>query len=77
MLTKYGMVDFKPIFVFLDQNLKLSAHDGSWLENLTLYMGSLIYLSISSPYLNYTVGLESQIMQVPKKPQLDAMRCTF
>ena len=65
MLAKYGMSNCKPISVLLDQNVKLSAHDGKELEDPTMYrriVGSLIYLTISRPDLNYTVGLESQFM---------------
>ncbi len=60
--------------------MKLSAHDGKLLEDPTMYrriVGSLIYLTISRPDLNYTVGLESQFMQAPRKPHLDAVRRTL
>ncbi|MCO5548769.1 hypothetical protein L7F22_002231 [Adiantum nelumboides] len=40
-------------------------------------VGSLIYLTISRPDLSYTVGLESQFMQLPKKPHLDVVRRTL
>ena len=40
-------------------------------------VGSLIYLTITRPDLSYTVGLESQFMQAPKKPHLDAVRRTL
>jgi hypothetical protein len=71
MLSKYGMVSCKPIFVPLDHNGKLSADAGEVLEGVTMYkkiVGSLIYMMITRPDLNYTVGLESQFMQVPRKP---------
>ena len=80
MLSKYGMVDCKPISMPLDQNLKLRADEGQVLEDVTMYrkiVGSLIYLTISRPDLSYIVGLESQFMQLPRKPHLDAMRCTL
>ena len=38
-------------------------------------VGSLIYLTITRLDLSYTVGLESQFMQLPRKPHLDAARC--
>ena len=80
MLKKYGMADCKPISHPLDPNVKLSAHEGRLLEDPTMYrkvVGSLIYLTISRPDLNYTVGLESQFMQAPRKPHLDAVRRTL
>ena len=80
MLSKYGMVDCKPISMPLDQNLKLMADEGQVLEDVTVYqkiVGSLIYLTISRPDLSYTVGLESQFMQLPRKPHLDAVRRTL
>jgi len=80
MLSKYGMVGCKPIFVPLNQNGKLSADAGEVLEDATMYrkiMGSLIYMTITRLDLNYTVGLESQFMQVPRKPHLDGVRHTL
>jgi hypothetical protein len=40
-------------------------------------VGSLIYMTITKPDLNYTFGLESQFMQVPWKPHLDGVRHTL
>jgi hypothetical protein len=40
-------------------------------------VGSLIYMTITRPDLNYTIGLESQFMQVPRKPHLDGVRHTL
>jgi hypothetical protein len=65
MLSKYGMGGCKPISVPLNQNGKLSADAGEVLEDATMYkkiVGSLIYMTITRPYLNYTVGLENQFM---------------
>jgi len=62
MLSKYGMVGCKPISVPRDQNGKLSANAGEVLEDAIMYrkiVGSLIYMTITRPNLNYTVGLES------------------
>jgi len=80
MLSKYGMVGCKPISVPLNQNGKLSADAGGVLKDATMYrkiVGSLIYMTITRPDLNYTVGLESQFMQVPRKPHLDGVRHTL
>ena len=62
MLSKYGMADCKPISMPLDVNAKMSAHMGDVLENATMYtkiVGSLIYLTITRPNLNYTMSLQS------------------
>jgi hypothetical protein len=40
-------------------------------------VGSLIYMMITRPDLNYTVGVESQFMQVPRKPHLDGVKHTL
>jgi hypothetical protein len=80
MLSKYGMVGCKPISVPLNQNGKLSADASEVLEDATMYrkiVGSLIYMTITKPNLNYTVGLESHFMQVPRKPHLDGVRHTL
>jgi hypothetical protein len=74
------MVGCKPISIPLDQNGKLSADASEVLEDATVYrkiVGSLIYMTITMPDLNYTVGLESQFMQVPQKPHLDGVRHTL
>ena len=77
MLSKYGMVaDCKQISMPLDVNAKMSAHIGDVVEDVTMYrkiVGSLIYLTITRPDLNYTVGLESQFMQLPQKLHLDVV----
>ena len=80
MLSKYGMADCKPISMPLDVNAKMSAHIGDVVEDVTMYrkiVGSLIYLTITRPDLNYTLGLESQFMQLPRKPHLDDVRRTL
>ncbi|MCO5606769.1 hypothetical protein L7F22_060959 [Adiantum nelumboides] len=49
MLSKYGMGNFKPISMPLDQNVKLRADEDQVLEDVTMYrqiVGSLIYLTI-------------------------------
>jgi hypothetical protein len=75
-LTKYGMMGCKPISIPLEQNVKLSA-DEDLVEDTIMYrhiVGSLIYMTIIKPYLNYAVGVVSQFMQTPRKPHLDVVR---
>ena len=60
--------------------MKLRAYEGQVIENVTMYqkiVGSLTYLTISRPDLNYTAGLESEFMQLPRKPHLDVVRHTL
>ncbi|MCO5601789.1 hypothetical protein L7F22_055914 [Adiantum nelumboides] len=76
MLSKYGMANCKPISMPLAVNTKLSAQDGDALEDLTIYrriVGNLIHLTITWPDLSYTKGLQSQLMQLPRKPHLDVV----
>ncbi len=40
-------------------------------------VGNLIYMTITRLDLNYTAGLESQFMQVLRKPHLDGVRHTL
>jgi hypothetical protein len=72
------MTSCKPISIPLEQNVKLSADEGSLVEDTTMYkriVGSLIYMTITRPHLNYAVRMVSQFMQTPQKPHLDVVRC--
>jgi hypothetical protein len=76
-LFEYGMTRCKPISIPLEQNVKLSADEGDLVEVTTMYrriVGNLIYMIITRPDLSYAVGVVSQFMQTPQKPQLDAVR---
>ncbi len=67
-LTEYGMTCYKPISIPLEQNVKLSADEGGLVEDTIMYkriMGSLIYMTITRPYLSYAVGVVNQFMQTP------------
>jgi hypothetical protein len=71
------MLGCKPISIPLEQNVKLSADEGDLVEDTTMYrriVGSLIYMTITRPNLNYAVRVVSQFMQTPRKPHLDAVR---
>ena len=77
VLKKYGMYGCKLISAPLDKNCKLSAYEGAKIENAAIYrkmVGSLIYLTITRPDLNFAVGLVSQFMQQPRKLHSDAIR---
>jgi len=76
-LSEYGMTGCKCISIPLKQNVKLSANERDFVEDITMYkciMESLIYMTITRPNLSYVVGMVNQFMQTPQKPHLDAMR---
>jgi hypothetical protein len=76
-LSEYGMTGCKPISIPLEQNVKLSADERDLVEDTNMYIcivGSLIYMTITRPDLNYAIGVMSQFMQTPRKPHLDAVR---
>ncbi len=76
-LSEYGMMGCKPILIPLEQNVKLSVDEGDLVEDTSIYRritGSLIYMTITRPDLNYAVGMVNQFMQTPQKPHLDAVR---
>ncbi len=57
--------------------MKLNADEGDLVEDSTMYkriVGSLIYMTITRPDLNYVVGVVNQFMQTPRKPHLDVVR---
>jgi len=71
------MTGYKPISIRLEQNVKLSANEGDLVEDTIMYkciVGSLIYMTIIRPNLSYAVGVASQFMQTPWKPNLDAVK---
>jgi hypothetical protein len=76
-LSEYGMTGCKPISIPLEQNVKLSADEEDLAEDAIMYrhiVGSLIYMTITRPNLNYAVGVVSLFMQTPLKPNFDAVR---
>jgi hypothetical protein len=72
------MMGCKPILIPLEQNVKLSADKGDLVEDTTIYkhiVGSLIYMTITRPNLNYAIGMVIQFMQTPQKPHSNVVRC--
>jgi hypothetical protein len=60
------MTSYKPISIPLEQNVKLSAYEGNFVNDTTMYIyivGSLIYMTTTRPYLSYAVGMVNQFMQ--------------
>jgi hypothetical protein len=61
-LSEYGMTRCKPISIPLEQNVKLSANEGDFVEDTIMYrhiVGSLIYITITRLDLSYVVRVVS------------------
>jgi hypothetical protein len=75
ILEDAGLLASKPARFPMEQNLKLSNHDGELLDDPTNYrclVGRLIYLTITRPDLAFAVQHLSQFMHQPRKPHLEA-----
>jgi hypothetical protein len=62
------MMGCKPISIPLEQNVKLSADEGNFVDDTTMYkriVGNLIYMTIIRPYLSYAIRMVNQFMQTP------------
>ncbi|XP_058071232.1 uncharacterized mitochondrial protein AtMg00810-like [Magnolia sinica] len=76
LLKKYGMLECKPIAKPIEVNARLCSEEGKDLEDVTMYqqiVGILIYFTLSRPDIAYAVGVVSRFIQIPKKPQLEAV----
>jgi hypothetical protein len=57
--------------------MKLSANGSELVESIIMYrfiVKNLIYITITRPNLNYTIGVVSQFKQTPQKSHLDVVK---
>ncbi|GJZ75366.1 retrovirus-related pol polyprotein from transposon TNT 1-94, partial [Tanacetum coccineum] len=77
LLKKGGVLNNKPYKLPMDPNLKLQADVGTPLLDPEVYrrsIGQLIYLTVTRPYICYTVQLLSQFMQSPTFVHMQAVK---
>ena len=77
LLYKFGLTECKPVSTPLNRNLQIDVDSGTAVVHPTKYcqlIGNLIYLTITRPDLNYSVGLLSQFMQNPRNLHLDCAK---
>ena len=78
LLHDTGFLGAKPAGFPMEQHLKLSATDGTPLDDPSVYrrlIGRLIYLTITRPDITYSVHILSQFMHKPLQPHyLAALR---
>ncbi|GKD45648.1 reverse transcriptase, RNA-dependent DNA polymerase [Tanacetum coccineum] len=77
LLKEDGVLNNKPYKLPMDPNLKLQADVGTPLLDPEVYrrsIGQLIYLTVTRPYICYTVQLLSQFMQSPTFVHMQAVK---
>ena len=75
VINDVGMLGCKPIKTPIEVNLKLSKDEGKLLADAGMYrrlIGRLLFLTISRPYITYSIHRLSQFMSKPREPHLKA-----
>ena len=75
LLEDTGYLACKLALVPMDPKLKLTAHDGELLPDPTIYrrlIGRLLYLTLSWPYITFSVYQLSQFLVHSRQPHLQA-----
>ena len=76
-MERFGSDQSKKCSTPLEANIKLGRNGGKLLDDPRSYralVGSLIYLTITTADISFSVGLVSRFMQEPRKPHLDAAK---
>ena len=75
ILSDSGLLGSKPVTTPMEQNIKLSALDGTPLEDASIYrrlVGRLLYLTVTRPNISYSVQKLSQFLAKPTDCHLNA-----
>ncbi len=75
ILSDSGLLGSKPVTTSMEQNIKLSALDGTPLEDASIYrrlVGRLLYLTVTRPNISYSVQKLSQFLAKPTDCHLNA-----
>lgn len=76
LLTDTGYLNYKPLSTPMDHNIKLTDSDGDALEDISqhrIFIGRLMYLTISRLDIAFAVNKRSQFMSAPRSPHLQAV----
>eukprot|EP00253_Pinus_taeda_P033168 PITA_33168 len=68
MLNRFGMTKCNPLTTLMEQNLKLTSIEGKEFEDAIKYrqlVGSLNYLTTTTPDISFVVGILSRFMEKP------------
>ena len=69
LLSKAGIINNKTVSIPFEYNAKLTPLDGKPISDATRYhqlVGSLIYFTVTRPYISHAVGMASKFMDAPR-----------